>query len=121
MEETIVAPATPAGRGGVAIVRISGTKAKKIGESLCKRLPDSWQIIPCSIYDKTGGVVDGGLVAFFQSPKSYTGEDVVEIHCHGNPVIVDLSVASAVSFGARVADPGEFTKRAFLNGKIELA
>lgn len=121
MEETIVAPATPAGRGGVAIVRISGTKAKKIGESLCKRLPDSWQIIPCSIYDKTGGVVDGGLVAFFQSPKSYTGEDVVEIHCHGNPVIVDLIVASAVSFGARVADPGEFTKRAFLNDKIDLA
>ena len=121
MGETIVAPATPAGKGGIAIIRISGAEAKKIGECLCKSLPDSWQIKPCSVYGKTGDVIDGGLVAFFQSPRSYTGEDVVEIHCHGNPVIVDLIVASAISSGARMADPGEFTKRAFLNDKIDLA
>lgn len=120
MNETIVAPATPAGRGGVSIVRISGSKAQKIGRVLCGGLPKPWQIKPCSVFNNKGEAVDGGLVAFFKSPKSYTGEDVVEVHCHGNPVIVDLVVASAVSAGARVADPGEFTKRAFLNNKIDL-
>ena len=121
MEETVVAPATPSGRGGVSIVRISGPEAPVIGTSLCGELPLPWSFKPCSILSVGGGVLDSGLVVFFAAPKSYTGEDVVEIHCHGNPLIVDSIVAEAVSLGARVAEPGEFTKRAFLNDKIDLA
>ena len=121
MEETIVAPATPQGRGGISIIRLSGDGASSVGSSLCGALPSSWGLKPCSISDCDGGVIDFGLVVFFAGPKSYTGEDVVEIHCHGNPLIVDSIISSAVSFGARMAEPGEFTKRAFLNDKIDLA
>ena len=121
MEETIVAPATPAGRGGISIIRISGKGAKEVGLSLCGELPKSWSFKPCSILDGSGVLIDSGLVVFFGAPKSYTGEDVVEIHCHGNPVVVDSIVAASIFFGARVAEPGEFTKRAFLNDKIDLA
>ena len=121
MEETIVAPATPAGRGGISIIRISGKGAKEVGLSLCGELPKSWSFKPCSILDGSGVLIDSGLVVFFGAPKSYTGEDVVEIHCHGNPVVVDAVVAASIFFGARVAEPGEFTKRAFLNDKIDLA
>ena len=121
MEETVVAPATPSGRGGVSIVRISGPEASLIGVSLCGELPQPWSFKPCSILSGGGGVLDSGLVVFFAAPKSYTGEDVVEIHCHGNPLIVDSIVAEVVSLGARIAEPGEFTKRAFLNDKIDLA
>ena len=121
MEETVVAPATPSGRGGISIVRISGPEASPIGVSLCGELPQPWSFKPCSILSAGGGVLDSGLVVFFAAPRSYTGEDVVEIHCHGNPLIVDSIVAEAVSLGARIAEPGEFTKRAFLNDKIDLA
>ena len=121
MAETVVAPATPSGRGGISIVRISGPEASPIGVSLCGELPKPWSFKPCSILSAGGGVLDSGLVVFFAAPKSYTGEDVVEIHCHGNPLIVDSVVAEAVSLGARIAEPGEFTKRAFLNDKIDLA
>ena len=120
MEDTVVAPATPSGRGGVSIVRISGPEAPLVGVGLCGELPEPWCFKPCSILRKSGGVIDSGLVVFFAGPKSYTGEDVVEIHCHGNPLIVDSVVAEAVSLGARIAEPGEFTKRAFLNDKIDL-
>ena len=120
MEETIVAPATPAGRGGISIIRISGNDARGVGLSLCGELPESWSFKPCSILDGAGVLIDSGLVVFFGAPRSYTGEDVVEIHCHGNPVIVDSVVGASIFFGARVAEPGEFTKRAFLNEKIDL-
>lgn len=121
MEETIVALATPAGRGGVAVIRISGLEARSIGGGLCGELPESWSLKPCVISDSEGEIIDSGLVVFFACPKSYTGEDVVEVHCHGNPLIVDSVVSAAVKLGARMAAPGEFTKRAFLNDKIDLA
>ena len=121
MEETIVAPATPAGRGGVSIIRVSGKEARVVGLSLCGELPEPWCFKPCSVLGEAGDLIDSGLVVFFSDHKSYTGADVVEIHCHGNPQIVDSIVAAAVFFGARVAEPGEFTKRAFLNEKIDLA
>tara|TARA_Y100000590_G_scaffold133925_1_gene153168 strand:- start:14371 stop:15693 length:1323 start_codon:yes stop_codon:yes gene_type:complete len=121
MKETIVASATPAGRGGVSIIRISGRGAKDVGVGLCGNTPKSWSFIPCSIKNKEGVFVDSGLLAFFEAPRSYTGEDVIEVHCHGNPVIVDSIIEAAVSLGARIAEPGEFTKRAFLNDKIDLA
>tara|TARA_B100001123_G_scaffold424545_2_gene536194 strand:- start:2196 stop:3518 length:1323 start_codon:yes stop_codon:yes gene_type:complete len=120
VEETIVAPATPPGRGGVSVVRLSGPSAPQIGELLCGELPEPWCFKPCSILNNKGGLLDTGLVVFFAAPKSYTGEDVVEVHCHGNPLIVDSIVAEAVFLGARIAEPGEFTKRAFLNDKIDL-
>ena len=96
MEETIVAPATPAGRGGVSIIRISGRGAKEVGLSLCGELPESWSFKPCSILDGAGVLIDSGLIVFFGAPRSYTGEDVVEIHCHGNPVIVDSVVGASI-------------------------
>ena len=121
MEETIVAPATPVGRGGIAVIRISGPEARSVGSGLCGKLPESWSLKPCVVSGSASETIDSGLVVFFAHPKSYTGEDVVEIHCHGNPLIVDSIVSAAVKLGARMAAPGEFTKRAFLNDKIDLA
>jgi len=120
-EPTIIAPASAPGRGGVSVVRISGPKARPIAQTLCGDLEEPWKLKKCTISSKGGVDLDTGLVVFFKSPNSYTGEDVVELHCHGNPRLVDLIVAEGVSCGARVAEPGEFTKRAYLNNKIDLA
>lgn len=102
-------------------MRMSGEKSKVIAERMCGELSEPWKFKKCSIMSSDDGVIDSGMVVFFQSPHSYTGEDVVEFHCHGNPMIVSLIVDEAVSLGAVVADPGEFTKTAFLNDKIDLA
>ena len=120
-ESTIIAPASAPGRGGVSVVRISGPKARPIAQTLCGDLEEPWKLKKCTIRSRGGVDLDTGLVVFFKSPNSYTGEDVVELHCHGNPRLVDLIVAEGVSRGARVAEPGEFTKRAYLNNKIDLA
>ena len=120
-ESTIIAPASAPGRGGVSVVRISGPKARPIAQTLCGDLEEPWKLKKCTIRGRGGVDLDTGLVVFFKSPNSYTGEDVVELHCHGNPRLVDLVVAEGVSCGARVAEPGEFTKRAYLNNKIDLA
>ena len=114
MSTTIIAPATPSGRGGIAVIRISGSGAAVIGRGLCGALPESWSLKPCVISSPEGEKIDSGLVVFFRSPRSYTGEDVVEIHCHGSPIIVDLIIKAALDLGACMAEPGEFTKRAFL-------
>ena len=88
---------------------------------MCGELSEPWKFKKCSIMSSDDVVIDSGMVVFFQAPRSYTGEDVVEFHCHGNPMIVSLIVDEAVSLGAVVADPGEFTKTSFLNDKIDLA
>ena len=119
--ETIVAPATAPGRSGVAVIRISGPLALEIGRSLCGEISEPMFLKPCSVKNANKKTIDRGLVVFFKGPVSYTGEDVIEIHCHGNPVIVDLVIKEALLLGARVAEPGEFTKRSFLNDKIDLA
>ena len=119
--ETIVAPATAPGRSGVAVIRISGPLALEIGGSLCGEISEPMFLKPCSVKNANKKTIDRGLVVFFKGPVSYTGEDVIEIHCHGNPVIVDLVIKEALLLGARVAEPGEFTKRSFLNDKIDLA
>ena len=106
--------------GAFPLLEFLERAAKEVGLSLCGELPGSWSFKPCSILDGSGVLIDSGLVVFFGAPRSYTGEDVVEIHCHGNPVIVDSIVGASIFFGARVAEPGEFTKRAFLNEKIDL-
>jgi len=120
-KRTIIASASAPGRGGVSVVRMSGEKSKDIAERMCGELSEPWKFKKCSIMSSGNEVIDSGMVVFFQSPHSYTGEDVVEFHCHGNPMIVSLIVDEAVSLGAVVADPGEFTKTAFLNDKLDLA
>ena len=119
--KTIVAPASAPGRGGVSVIRMSGANSREIAENMCGSLADSWKFKKCNIKSLDGLVLDNGLVVFFESPHSYTGEDVVEFHCHGNPTIVNLIVEDAVKRGAVIAEPGEFTKNAFLNDKIDLA
>ena len=87
---------------------------------MCGELAEAWHFKRCSIKSRNGSKIDDGMVVFFKSPNSYTGDDVVEFHCHGNPTIVNLVLEEAVNRGAVVAEPGEFTKTAFLNEKIDL-
>jgi len=120
---TIVAPSTPAGEGAIAILRLSGPRALPIGSSLTGKnlsaLPPR-TLTRCAVLDAAGGRIDTGMVAFFPAPSSFTGEDLVEIHLHGSPVLVELSARAAVSLGAVPAQPGEFSRRAFFNGKLDL-
>ena len=88
---------------------------------MCGELEESWRFKKCSIRSKTGSILDTGMVVLFETPHSYTGEDVIEFHCHGNPSIINLVMETALDYGAVVAEPGEFTKLAFLNDKIDLA
>ena len=118
--DTIVAPATPPGRGGVSLIRISGSESNQIVKkitglnSLKNRRSTLTSIL------SAGKTIDHVLIVFFKKPFSYTGEDVIEITCHGNPSVVDLILKTIIKVGARLADPGEFTKRAFINGKLDL-
>jgi len=119
-QETIVAIATASGPGGVGIVRLSGDKALAIGSTIT-----SLQLQPryahyCSFYDSTGHALDFGISLFFPGPHSFTGEDVVELQAHGGPVILDLLLRESCRLGARQAQPGEFSQRAYLNDKIDL-
>jgi tRNA modification GTPase len=122
MSDTIVAPATPPGYGGVSVVRISGSLSTKLSKQICKRKSSFSPRRPTlsSVYNSAGEIIDNAVFTFFENPHSYTGEDVLEISCHGNPVVVDQIVSTICSSGARLADPGEFTKRSFLNGKLDL-
>lgn len=122
MSDTIVAPATPPGYGGVSIVRISGSLSTKLAKQICKKRSSFSHRRPTlsSVYNSAGEIIDDAVFTFFENPHSYTGEDVLEISCHGNPIIVDQIVSTVCGLGARLADPGEFTKRAFLNGKLDL-
>ena len=120
--DTIVAPATPPGYGGVSVIRISGNLSTKLSKQICKRKSSFSKRRPtlASVYNNTGEIIDNAIFTFFDGPHSYTGEDVLEISCHGNPAIVDQIVSTVCSFGARLAGPGEFTKRSFLSGKLDL-
>ncbi|HEX6496741.1 MAG TPA: tRNA uridine-5-carboxymethylaminomethyl(34) synthesis GTPase MnmE [Acidobacteriaceae bacterium] len=120
-EDTIVAVATPPGRGGIGIVRLSGSDAQRL---LSSHLELRSPLLPgraryCAIVDG-GARLDEGVVTWFAAPNSYTGEDVLEVAAHGSPVILDLLVRRALEAGARLARPGEFTERAFLHGRIDL-
>jgi tRNA modification GTPase len=124
--DVLVARATPAGAGALAIVRLSGPAglALALARGLAPRIPVrplARRAYLSSFLDEEGSVVDEGLVLWFASPASATGEEVVELQAHGSPAVVELLVSSAVSRGARRARPGEFTRRALANGKIDLA
>jgi tRNA modification GTPase len=119
--DTIAAVATPPGRGGVGIVRVSGSRAIEILSAMCGRdVPDRHATF-ATLSDAAGDPIDQGLVLQFRAPHSFTGEDVAELHGHGGPVVMDQLLKSALELGARLARPGEFTERAYLNGKIDLA
>lgn len=122
-DDTIVAVATPPGRGGVGIVRLSGPKAESVARAL---VPEREYWTPrrahfAAFRDSRGQVIDEGLVLFFRGPHSFTGEDVIEFQGHGGPVLLDQIVQACVMAGARMAGAGEFSLRAFLNDRMDLA
>jgi tRNA modification GTPase len=119
--DTIVAAATPPGRGGIGIVRLSGPAAPAIATAVLGTLPAARRAVFAAFRDAEHQTLDAGLVLYFPGPHSYTGEDVVEFQGHGGPVIVESLIARLVELGARRANPGEFTQRAFLNDKLDLA
>ena len=121
-QDTIVAISTPPGRGGIGIVRLSGAQARNIAEPLCRlRRPlAAGRARFAEIVDASGEVLDEALVTLFAAPHSYTSEDVVEIAVHGAPVLLEYLVRAAMARGARLAEPGEFTQRAFLSGRLDL-
>jgi tRNA modification GTPase len=122
--DTIAAIATPPGAGGLGIVRLSGPEARSIASSFLRfRAGHEWtprHVAHAELLDEAGLTVDETLVTYFAAPRSYTAEDVVEIACHGSPVVLRHCVARALDAGARPAEPGEFTLRAYLNGRIDL-
>jgi len=118
---TITARATAPGRGGVGIIRVSGALVPKIAKVLCGKLPKPRYARFTNFYDQNGAVIDSGLALYFKSPNSFTGEDVLELHGHGGMVVLDSLLQRVIELGAVLAKPGEFSERAFLNGKIDLA
>ena len=122
-EETIVAPATPGGTGAISVVRLSGPDAFQVAGRLTGLSPSDAPprtLRRCSVRNASGEILDTSLAVFFPEPHSYTGEDVVEIHLHGNPVVVETVVRAACKAGAVPAEPGEFSRRAFHRGKMDL-
>ena len=124
LRETIVAVSTPPGRGGIGVVRVSGSGARTIAEAVLRFATaprwESWSSQLASLPDDQGQTVDQVVVSFFAGPRSYTAEDVVEISCHGSPVLLRHCLERCCAAGARPGEPGEFTLRAFANGRIDL-
>jgi tRNA modification GTPase len=120
-QDTIVAIATAPGRGGVGIVRVSGDKAQDIAQSVLGLLPKPRYAHYGPFKDVEGNVLDEGLGLYFPNPHSFTGEDVLELQGHGGPVVLDFILQCCIELGARIARPGEFSERAFLNDKLDLA
>ena len=120
LTETIAAIATPAGQGGVGIVRVSGALVQKIAEETLGFLPRPRSACYTRFLDEKGASLDEGIALFFPEPHSFTGEDVLELQGHGGPVVIDLLLQRCVTLGARIARPGEFSERAFLNDKLDL-
>ncbi len=120
-DDTIVAVATPPGRGGIGVVRLSGPRAAEVACLLVRANHlEPRHVTLTEVRDRCGRTVDRVLATYFPRPASYTGEDVVEISGHGSPILLQQVVAAAQRVGARLAEPGEFTLRAFLNGRLDL-
>lgn len=118
--DTIVAQATPPGKGGISIVRVSGREVRTVIAKRVKREISARNATFSKFFDPKNQVIDECLVLFFPAPHSFTGEDVLEIHCHGSPIVVGMIIHSIVELGIRLARPGEFSERAFLNEKLDL-
>lgn len=124
LHDTIAAISTPAGRGGIGIVRLSGPETQNIAASIL-RFRDNhewrpWTAFLAELLDDAGQTIDRVVTTYYAAPRSYTAEDVVEIACHGSPVVLRHCLERCVDAGARLAEPGEFTLRAYLNGRIDL-
>lgn len=119
VNDTIAATATPPGYGGVAIVRVSGPHVTAIAKKILKKIPSPRQALHTSFFSHEE-VIDEGIALFFPGPNSFTGEDVLELQGHGGPVVQDRLLKAVIHLGARIAQPGEFSQRAFLNGKMDL-
>lgn len=120
IEDTICAQATANGRGGVGILRISGPRARTLAEQILGKVPAPRMAELLDFRDELGEPIDQGLAIFFPNPNSFTGEDVLELQGHGGPVVMDRLMRRALQLGVRAARPGEFSERAFLNGKMDL-
>jgi len=118
--DTIAAIATPSGRGGIGVIRVSGKRCKNIYQALTGVPPKPRLAQYVSYRSSDQKIIDKGIALYFEGPSSYTGEDVVECHAHGSRIVLSMLLDEIVSLGARIALPGEFTERAFLNDKIDL-
>jgi tRNA modification GTPase len=118
--DTIAAIATPPGIGGVGIVRVAGPAVRRIAAAVLGRLPEPRRATTAAFRDAAGDALDVGIALFFEAPHSFTGDDVLELQGHGGPVVLDALLRRVIDLGARIARPGEFSQRAFLNGKIDL-
>ena len=121
MSDTIAAIATAHGVGAIAIVRMSGPNALAIAKKIAKKELSLRRATLASLYNQKDEFIDQAIVIYFKAPHSFTGEDIVEFQCHGGVVVAQMVLEAILAYGARVAEPGEFSKRAFLNGKIDLA
>jgi tRNA modification GTPase len=119
--DTIAAIATGQGKGGVGVIRISGIGIETLAIGILGRLPEARFATYCRFLDQNGHALDQGIALYFPSPHSYTGEDVLELQGHGGPAVLQLVLQRCLDLGARLAQPGEFTRRAFLNDKLDLA
>jgi len=119
--DTIVAIATAPGHGGIGVVRVSGVSLADFALRLCGKTPEPRRVTIADFLAADGSAIDRGVLLYFSAPHSFTGEDVLELQGHGGPVVMQLLLARCVALGARIAQPGEFTRRAFLNDKIDLA
>jgi tRNA modification GTPase len=118
---TIAALATPAGTAAIAVIRISGNDTGRLGSDIFGELPPPRTVLRAHYRDRSGTVLDDVLFTFFKEPNSYTGEDALEVSCHGNPFIAQRVLEDLYARGCRPAGPGEFTRRAFLNGRMDLS
>ena len=123
LDDIIVAESTPPGLGGIAIVRLSGKNLFKILTVICSTNtpPPARTAIYSKFYNSKKESIDDGLYIYFCSPKTFTGQDLLEFHCHGSPHVISQIIKTCIELGARLARPGEFTERAYLNGKLDLA
>ncbi len=118
--DTICAIATPRGVGGVGIIRVSGPLVKTIATNIIGQIPKPRFAHFSTFINENKDVIDQGISLYFPAPNSFTGEDVIEFQAHGGPIILDQIMQEILACGARIARPGEFSERAFLNNKIDL-
>ncbi len=120
-DDPIAAIATAPGRGGIGVVRVSGKNLAPMAQALLGEQPAARLALKTAFRDADGAAIDEGIALFFPAPRSYTGEDVLELQGHGGPVVMQMLLQRCLGLGARLAEPGEFTRRAFLNDKLDLA
>ena len=121
LKDTIAAIATASGAGGIGVVRVSGPLAATIASQILGHCPTPRYAAYLDFKSDNSELIDRGIAIFYANPHSYTGEDVLELQAHGGTALMQILLARCISLGARQAEPGEFTRRAYLNGKIDLA